>query len=103
MAGTVKGTLTKTGKRFYTWETLLAFGSATLVVRLSWNVLKNVAPGYFDTKIVPLVISFVLMTALALFTEPPKEMEQTTWKQKGQKAMITIVNSLLVYSAAVGI
>lgn len=94
-----KKTLANTGKQFYTWSTLVSFAGATVAATLIWNVLKGVNLGYFGNNIVGLVISLALVGAFAFFTEPE---EKTTWRQKGQKAIITFVNGLLVYSAVIG-
>lgn len=102
MAEKTKRVLTNTGKQFYTWETIGSFAGATGVVVLIWNVLKHISPDTFVSEIVPFGASFFVMIAFALLTEPPKKVEPTTWRQKGQKMVITIVNSFLVYSAALG-
>ena len=94
-----KKTLANTGKQFYTWGTLVSFAGATVAVTLIWSVLKSISASYFGSNVVPLVVSLVLVTAFAFLTEPE---EQTTWRQKGQKAIISLVNSLLVYSAVIG-
>ena len=92
-------TLATTGKQFYTWGTLASFAGATIVVTLIWNVLKGINASYFGGNIVALIISLALVGTFAFLTEPE---EKTTWRQKGQKAIITFVNSLLVYSAVIG-
>jgi hypothetical protein len=92
-------TLANTGKQFYTWGTLVSFAGATVVTTLIWSILKGINPGYFGGKIVALIVSLSLVGAFAFLTEPE---EKTTWRQKGQKAIITFVNGLLVYSAVLG-
>ena len=94
-----KKTLANTGKQFYTWSTLVSFAGATVVVTLIWNMLKSINMSYFGGDVVALIVSLVLVGAFAFFTEPE---EKTTWRQKGQKAIITLVNSFLVYSAVIG-
>lgn len=92
--------ITKTGKQFYSWGTIGTFSGATGVIVLIWNALKSIGPGYFNSNIVPLVISFLMMGAFAILTEPP---EKTTLLDKSQKAVETIVNSFLLYSVVVGL
>ena len=98
----VKDNLSRTGKQFYTWGTLGSFSGSAAAVVIVWTALKRMAPSHLSTELVPFVISLVLIGALAFFTEPPKEEEQTTWRQKGQKIVITILNSFMVYLSAVG-
>ncbi len=92
--------LSDTGKQFYTWGTMGTFSATTGVVLSIWTALKGISPDIFSSEITPLVTSFVVVMAFALFTEPPEE--KTTWRQKSQKAVITIVNSFLIYSTALG-
>ncbi len=102
MESQTKSMLVNTGKQFYTWGTVGSFTGATAVVVLIWNVLRRLQVNCFFSEIVPLVISIFVMTAFALFTEPSKTEEITTWRQKGQKAIITLINSFLIYSAVLG-
>ena len=92
-------TLANTGKQFYTWGTLVSFAGSTVVTTLIWSVLKGINSSYFGGNLVALIISLSLVGAFAFLTEPE---EKTTWRQKGQKAIITFVNGLLVYSAVIG-
>ena len=89
------------GKRFYTWQTMGTFSGTTGVVLLVWTSLKGLNGDMFSGEITPFVLSFVAMIGFAVLTEPPGE--KTTWRQKGQKALITLVNAFLVYSATLGI
>lgn len=91
------------GKRFFTWGTMGTFTGATAIVLLMWNVLRDLGPGGLDSKYVPFALSFLIVGAFAFLTEPGKNVEKTTGSQKAQKAMISIVNAFLVYSAATGL
>ena len=95
-------TLSKTGKQFYTWSTLGSFGGAVVVVTVIWNVLISINQSYFDKNVVVLAISLFILLAFAVLTEPSKNVEQTTWRQKGQKGLITVLNGCLVYNAVLG-
>ena len=91
----------KAGERFYSWQTISSLVGCTAAVTLIWNVLSNVGGEIFANNIALLGISFVVVAALSIFTEPPKGVT-TTWRQKGQKTLQTVINSFLVYSTALG-
>ena len=93
--------LSDTGKRSYTWQTMTTFSGTTGVVLLVWTGLKGLNADMFSGEITPFVLSFVAMIGFAVLTELPEE--ETTWRQKGQKAVITLANAFLVYSATLGL
>ena len=102
MNGKAKEVLSGTGKQFYSWGTIASFAGAAGGVRLIWAGLKTLPSNFFDSNIMALIVSFSVMIVLAFFTEPPKGIK-TTWRDKGQKAFQTILNSFLVYFAVLGI
>ena len=92
--------MAEAGKRFYSWQTLSTLGGSVGAVTMIWAVLRNVGGQDFAANWVALVLSVVIVAAIALLTEPP---EQTTWRDKGQKAFQAVFNSILVYATVVGI
>jgi len=95
-----ESTLSRTGKRFFTWETLASYCGVTCAVLALWAVGRRFS-SIFESELIPFISSFVLMFLLAYLTEPANE--KTTGYQKGQKIVITIVLSLMIFSAVVGI
>lgn len=93
----------KTGQQFYSWATISSFSGATGVIVLIWKVLESIGPSFFASNVVPLIVSFLVISAFAVLTEPPKEEGETKPYQKRQKVAETIVNSFLVYSVVVGL
>ncbi len=94
--------MSETGKRFYSWQTIASLTGTTAAVTMIWTVLGDVAGAAYATKISLLIISVIIVAALALFTEPAKDSQQTPWKSKGQKAVQAAINSCLVYTTATG-
>ena len=92
--------LSKTGKHFFTWETLVSFGGVTSAVLAIWALVRRFS-NIFESALTPLITTFILMFLLAYITEPASE--KTTGFQKGQKIIIVIFLSLLIFSAVVGI
>jgi hypothetical protein len=90
------------GKRFYTWATLGTFAGATFLVSGLWQVLKLLEIGQcqFTHPAWPLLLSGIVIIAFALITEPVSQ--KTTISQKGQKALITLANTLLVFFTVLG-
>ena len=95
----------KPGEKFYSWETLASFGGSVAAVKILWEVLKALKLGGYDftSKIFPFWASVILVFAIAIFTEPDYSVNRTIWRQKGQKAVQTIVNGFLVFAAVVGL
>lgn len=93
------------GKRFYSWQTLSSFGGSMIAVKILWEALKSLKLGgyEFTSNILPFWASIILVSAIAIFTEPDYKVEATDWRQKGQKAVQTIVNGFLVFAAVVGL
>ena len=94
-----ESTLSKTGKCFFTWETVASYCGVTCIVLALWALGRrfNII---FESEWTPFISSFVLMFLLAYLTEPANE--KTTGFQKVQKIVIAFVLSLMVFSAVVG-
>jgi len=94
--------LANAGKQFFTWSTLGSLAGTVALVTLIWNVLKGLQFGGYDfgSNYAPFGLSLIIMGIIALLSEPD---EKTTWRQKAQKAVITIANGLVVYAATVGL
>ncbi|MFQ6006972.1 MAG: hypothetical protein ACE5OQ_15895 [Woeseia sp.] len=97
--GKKDGTMASAGKQFYSWATIMSFGGATAIVVTAWTVLSNLDK-FFATQWTPFIASFVVVGAIALFTEPSVT---TRRRDKGQKAFQAIVNGFMVSSASMGL
>ena len=97
--------LVDVGKKFFTWQTLASFGGSVAAIKIIWEVLKAMQffGKDFQSFHAPFWASIILISAIALFTEPDSGVEQTNWQQKGQKVVQTIFNALFVFAAVIGI
>ena len=100
--------MSETGKHFYSWQTIASLTGTTAAVTMIWSVLGDVAGTAYASKISLLLISVIVVAALALFTEPPRGAHQASskakgrWKSVGQKTVQAAINSCLVYMTATG-
>lgn len=93
------GPMATAGKQFYSWATIISFGGATAIVVTAWTVLTNL-DNLFASQWTPFVASFVVVGAIALFSEPSN---RTRWQDKGQKTFQAVVNGFMVSSASMGL
>ena len=93
------------GKRFFSWQTLASFGGSVIAVEILWEVLKALQffGKDFESYHTPFWASIILISAIAIFSEPDYKVEPTNWRQKGQKSIQMILNGFLVFAAVVGV
>lgn len=100
-AGNGIATRTTVGQHFYSWSSLGSFAGSVSAVTIVGQVARSVGLGAADNNVFSLVVALVVVIGIAVATEPFVRGARRV--DVFQKAVQTIFNALLVYSAATGL
>lgn len=87
---------------FVTPQSLASFAGATGVVTLIWKALGMLQPQWGQAPVVALLISFVIAAIIYLINESDPAAPTPTPKQRLISISVAVVNSFVIFSAAVG-
>lgn len=104
MARNVTATRTSIGRQFYSWSSLGSFAGSVSAVTIVRQVAQSLELEAASNNWFSLVVSLIVVIIIAFATEPFGSDDGVTAKVNiFQKTVQTLFNSLLVYSAVIGL